>query len=59
VINAIPPCSRKHTVFGKLVVGNDVLKRIEQVDVDAPDSTPVVPVTIVGCGELTDRKHGN
>ncbi|AQK59960.1 Peptidyl-prolyl cis-trans isomerase CYP95 [Zea mays] len=47
---------RKHTVFGKLVVGSDVLKRIEQVDVQSPDSTPVVPVTIVNCGELTDRK---
>ncbi|PWZ27357.1 Peptidyl-prolyl cis-trans isomerase CYP63 [Zea mays] len=47
---------RKHTVFGKLVVGSDVLNRIEQVDVQSPDSTPVVPVTIVNCGELTDRK---
>ncbi|RLN09423.1 peptidyl-prolyl cis-trans isomerase CYP95 isoform X1 [Panicum miliaceum] len=47
---------RKHTVFGKLVVGNDVLKRIEQVDVHEPDSTPIVPVRIVDCGELTDRK---
>jgi len=34
-----------------------VLKRIEQVDVHEPDSTPVVPVRIVDCGELTDRKH--
>lgn len=49
-------CCRKHTVFGKLVVGSDVLKRIEQVDVQSPDSTPAVPVTIVNCGELTDRK---
>jgi len=48
---------RKHTVFGKLLVGNDVLKRIEQVDVHEPDSTPVFPVRIVDCGELTDRKH--
>jgi hypothetical protein len=24
--------------------------------VQPPDSTPVVPVTIVNCGELTDRK---
>jgi peptidyl-prolyl isomerase G (cyclophilin G) len=48
---------RKHTVFGKLVVGNDVLKRIEQVDVHEPDSTPVVPVRIVDCGELTDRRY--
>jgi hypothetical protein len=24
--------------------------------VQSPDSTPVVPVTIVNCGELTDRK---
>lgn len=55
-MNHILLCRRKHTVFGKLVVGSDVLKRIEQVDVLSPDSTPVVPVTIVNCGELTDRK---
>ena len=34
-----------------------MLKRIEQVDVHEPDSTPVFPVRIVDCGELTDRKH--
>ena len=34
-----------------------MLKRIEQVDVHEPDLTPVFPVRIVDCGELTDRKH--
>ena len=36
-----------------------MLKRIEQVDVHEPDLTPVFPVRIVDCGELTDRKHQN
>ena len=34
-----------------------MLKRIEQVDVHEPDSTPVFLVRIVDCGELTYRKH--
>jgi peptidyl-prolyl isomerase G (cyclophilin G) len=36
--------ARKHTVFGKLVVGSDVLKRIEQVDVQS--AAPIAPFDI-------------
>ncbi|KAK3152450.1 hypothetical protein QOZ80_2BG0159010 [Eleusine coracana subsp. coracana] len=50
---------RKHTVFGKLILGNDVLKRIEQVNVHGPDSSPIVPITIVDCGELDRKDHGS
>jgi hypothetical protein len=32
-----------------------VLERIEKVDVHMPDSSPVIPIKIVDCGEL-DRK---
>lgn len=45
---------RKNTVFGKLVLGCDVLKRIERVDVD--DSSPVIPVKIVNCGMHIESK---
>uniref|UniRef100_A0A453NWD5 Peptidyl-prolyl cis-trans isomerase n=1 Tax=Aegilops tauschii subsp. strangulata TaxID=200361 RepID=A0A453NWD5_AEGTS len=47
---------RKNTVFGKLILGNDVLKRIEHVDVDGSTNKPIVPVRIVDCGELVDGK---
>jgi hypothetical protein len=33
-----------------------VLERIEKVDVHGSDSSPVIPITIVDCGEL-DRKN--
>lgn len=36
-----------------------MLKRIEQVDVHGPDSTPVIPIRIVDCGQLTDGRHGS
>jgi peptidyl-prolyl isomerase G (cyclophilin G) len=36
-----------------------VLKRIEQVDVHGPDSSPVVPITIVDCGELDRKDHAS
>ena len=46
--------SRKHVVFGKLITGDDTLRKIERVDVD--NARPTVPVKIVNCGELND--HG-
>ncbi|KAM0921009.1 hypothetical protein ACQ4PT_007218 [Festuca glaucescens] len=47
---------RKNTVFGKIILGNDVLKRIEHVDVDSSTNMPLAPVRIVDCGELVDGK---
>lgn len=50
-------CRRKHVVFGKLILGQDTLRKIERVEVDG--SRPVVPVKIVDSGELHDTKqHG-
>lgn len=46
--------SRKHVVFGKLITGDETLRKIERVDVD--NARPTVPVKIVNCGELND--HG-
>ncbi|CAN6177656.1 unnamed protein product [Urochloa humidicola] len=54
----LPHLDRKNTVFGKLILGDDVLKKIECVDVDG--STPLVRVKIVNCGmhmEIND--HGS
>lgn len=45
---------RKHVVFGKLILGNETLKKIEHVEVEG--SRPVVPVKIVHCGELKESK---
>ncbi|PKA53844.1 Peptidyl-prolyl cis-trans isomerase [Apostasia shenzhenica] len=52
---ATPHLDGKHVVFGKLIAGHEVLKRIEHVEVD--DSKPVVPVKIVDCGEIHDRQN--
>ena len=50
-------CRRKHVVFGKLILGQDTLKKIERVEVDG--TRPVVPVKIIDCGEFHDtRYHG-
>ncbi|CAL5039240.1 unnamed protein product [Urochloa decumbens] len=54
----LPHLDRKNTVFGKLILGDDVLKKIECVDVEG--STPLVKVKIVNCGmhmEIND--HGS
>jgi len=47
--------SRKNTVFGKLILGDDVLKKIECVDVDG--LTPLVRVKIVNCGLHMEYGH--
>lgn len=43
---------RKHVVFGKLILGQETLRDMENVDVDG--DRPVVPVKIVNCGELNE-----
>lgn len=49
----VVPSVRKHVVFGKLILGHEVLRSIENVDVDG--DRPVVPVKIVSCGELNEN----
>ncbi|PNX61588.1 peptidyl-prolyl cis-trans isomerase, partial [Trifolium pratense] len=46
---------RKHVVFGKLVEGLQVLKRIE--DVGDEEGHPTVTVKIINCGEYNDGRH--
>jgi len=43
----------RHTVFGKVIEGEDVVKRIE--DVGSPSGTTKKTVTIVDSGELKDE----
>ncbi|KAH1212844.1 Peptidyl-prolyl cis-trans isomerase CYP95 [Glycine max] len=46
---ADPHLDRKHVVFGKLVQGHDVLKKIEEVGDE--EGLPSVTVKIINCGE--------
>ncbi|PIA93174.1 Peptidyl-prolyl cis-trans isomerase 1 [Cercospora beticola] len=50
-----PHLSSKHTIFGRLVAGEETLQRISKVAVDKTD-TPVEPVLVSRCGEL-ERKN--
>ncbi|XP_028758418.1 peptidyl-prolyl cis-trans isomerase CYP63 isoform X2 [Neltuma alba] len=49
-----PHLDGKHVVFGKVVGGLDLLKKIELVG--TPDGKPVQPVKIVDCGETSEVK---
>lgn len=52
------PCEHlngKHTIFGRLLSGEDTLQRIAEVDVDK-DDRPLEPVLISRCGELEKKK---
>ncbi|MQM06506.1 hypothetical protein Taro_039333 [Colocasia esculenta] len=48
---ATPHLDGKHVVFGKVVQGHELLKRIENVEAD--DTRPIEPVKIVDCGEIS------
>ncbi|KAK3678360.1 hypothetical protein LTR78_001657 [Recurvomyces mirabilis] len=50
-----PHLNGKHTIFGRLVSGQDVLEKIAEVDVDKGDR-PLEPVLVAKCGELERKK---
>lgn len=56
-LDACPHLNGKHTIFGRLVSGDDVFKQIAKVAVDDKDR-PVEPVLIARCGELTRKGKG-
>ncbi|CAK9212284.1 unnamed protein product [Sphagnum troendelagicum] len=43
---ATPHLDKRHTVFGRVVRGKEVVQDIEKVEVQTSDNKPVVPVTI-------------
>lgn len=45
---------RKHVVFGKLVHGDEVLRKIENAGEE--DGSPSVTVKIINCGEYDEGK---
>ncbi|KAF4552902.1 41 kDa peptidyl-prolyl cis-trans isomerase-like protein [Elsinoe fawcettii] len=51
-----PHLNGKHTIFARLVSGQDVLTKIAEVPVDK-DDRPNVPVLISRCGELERKKR--
>lgn len=54
-LEACPHLNGKHTIFGRLVSGEDALARIAKVPVDKNDR-PVNPVLVSRCGELERKK---
>ncbi|KAG0593661.1 hypothetical protein M758_UG008200 [Ceratodon purpureus] len=47
-----PHLNGKHVVFGKVVEGLDILKKVEAVPTSGPRNKPDVPIKIVDCGEV-------
>jgi peptidyl-prolyl isomerase G (cyclophilin G) len=54
-LEACPHLNAKHTIFGRVVAGEDTLARIAKVPVDAKDC-PMTPVLVSRCGELERKK---
>ncbi|THW74288.1 hypothetical protein D6D19_04939 [Aureobasidium pullulans] len=54
-LDSCPHLNNKHTIFGRLVGGEDTLARMSKVQVDKDDK-PLEPVLIARCGELERKK---
>ncbi|KJX93967.1 Pro isomerase domain-containing protein [Zymoseptoria brevis] len=54
-LEACPHLNGKHTIFGRLVGGDDTLAKIAKVKVDGKDC-PVTPVLVSRCGELEKKR---
>jgi peptidyl-prolyl isomerase G (cyclophilin G) len=54
-LDECPHLNNKHTIFGRLVAGEDTLARMAKVQVDSDDK-PLEPVLIARCGELERKK---
>ncbi|CAE6456335.1 unnamed protein product [Rhizoctonia solani] len=54
-VRPCPHLNGKHVVFGRVVLGLDIVKQISEMPVDEK-SRPLKPVVIASCGELELRK---
>jgi len=54
-----PHLDGKHTVFGRVLKGQDTVRAIEQVPTDESSNRPLEPVTIVDSGEFTEGMDPN
>jgi cyclophilin family peptidyl-prolyl cis-trans isomerase len=45
----------KHTVYGRVIQGMDICRKVEQIQIGANDK-PAHEVKIVDCGELTGEE---
>jgi peptidyl-prolyl isomerase G (cyclophilin G) len=54
-LDECPHLNNKHTIFGRLVAGEDTLARMAKVQVNGDDK-PLEPVLIARCGELERKK---
>jgi len=50
-----PWLNGKHTVFGKVVAGMDVIEKIGNVEVEQPSARPKTPITIVSIRLVKDK----
>ncbi|EKM57899.1 uncharacterized protein PHACADRAFT_251820 [Phanerochaete carnosa HHB-10118-sp] len=55
-MRACPHLNDKHVVFGQIVRGYDIARKIAELPVDEKDR-PKVSVTVVNCGELVLRRQ--
>jgi cyclophilin family peptidyl-prolyl cis-trans isomerase len=54
-VSCVQIIAGKHVVFGKVIKGYEIVKKVAEVPVDDKDR-PLSPVVISNCGELELRK---
>ena len=51
----IPWFDGKHVVFGQIIKGMEIIKQIEDIEVDNDDK-PIKRITIINCGEIINKE---